>query len=196
MRHITLKLIEHWLVYTLNSPFISLISIALNATGPLYNRKHQSHEAQTHAINNQLGTILSRSCYSDVINSVWFLIVWKTHDLYTTSYNNYSEQEGTNVFQKCTCIVCVYRNFPLKSHSNCSYYSSIVFFVYIIFMFYLKALLYVCRIEQVSTLYQNINLTEPRMISQFERVLISFIKEIRILNTEMEHLALAVKRYT
>lgn len=128
MRHITLKLIEHWLVYTLNSPFISLISIALNATGPLYNRKHQSHEAQTHAINNQLGTILSRSRYSDVINSVWFLIVWKTHDLYTTSYNNYSEQEGTNVFQKCTCIVCVYRNFPLKSHSNCSYYSSIVFF--------------------------------------------------------------------
>ncbi|XP_056628820.1 ras and EF-hand domain-containing protein homolog isoform X2 [Triplophysa dalaica] len=53
---------------------------------------------------------------------------------------------------------------------------------------------FIPRIEQVSTLYQNINLTEPRMISQFERVLISFIKEIRILNTEMEHLALAVKR--
>ncbi|XP_057213453.1 ras and EF-hand domain-containing protein isoform X3 [Triplophysa rosa] len=32
------------------------------------------------------------------------------------------------------------------------------------------------------------------MISQFERVLSNFIKEIRILNTEMEHLALAVKR--
>ncbi|XP_057213452.1 ras and EF-hand domain-containing protein isoform X2 [Triplophysa rosa] len=53
---------------------------------------------------------------------------------------------------------------------------------------------FIPRIEQVSTLYQNISLTEPRMISQFERVLSNFIKEIRILNTEMEHLALAVKR--
>lgn len=53
---------------------------------------------------------------------------------------------------------------------------------------------FIPRIEQVSTLYQNISLTEPRMISQYERVLINFIKEIRILNTEMEHLALAVKR--
>lgn len=55
---------------------------------------------------------------------------------------------------------------------------------------------YVCRIDQVSTLYQNISLTEPRIVPQCERVLLSFIKEIRILNTEMEHLALAVKRYT
>uniref|UniRef100_A0A672Q2U0 RAS and EF-hand domain containing n=1 Tax=Sinocyclocheilus grahami TaxID=75366 RepID=A0A672Q2U0_SINGR len=53
---------------------------------------------------------------------------------------------------------------------------------------------YVCRIDQVSTLYQNISLTEPRIVPQYERVLLSFIKEIRILNTEMEHLALAVKR--
>ncbi|KTF81148.1 hypothetical protein cypCar_00007677 [Cyprinus carpio] len=52
------------------------------------------------------------------------------------------------------------------------------------------------RIDQVSTLYQNISLTEPRIVPQCERVLLSFIKEIRILNTEMEHLALAVKRYT
>uniref|UniRef100_A0A8C2EJN6 RAS and EF-hand domain containing n=1 Tax=Cyprinus carpio TaxID=7962 RepID=A0A8C2EJN6_CYPCA len=50
------------------------------------------------------------------------------------------------------------------------------------------------RIDQVSTLYQNISLTEPRIVPQCERVLLSFIKEIRILNTEMEHLALAVKR--
>uniref|UniRef100_A0A673NKI5 Ras and EF-hand domain-containing protein homolog n=1 Tax=Sinocyclocheilus rhinocerous TaxID=307959 RepID=A0A673NKI5_9TELE len=53
---------------------------------------------------------------------------------------------------------------------------------------------YVCRIDQISTLYQNISLTEPRIVPQYERVLLSFIKEIRILNTEMEHLALAVKR--
>uniref|UniRef100_A0A8C1Q7Q9 RAS and EF-hand domain containing n=1 Tax=Cyprinus carpio TaxID=7962 RepID=A0A8C1Q7Q9_CYPCA len=50
------------------------------------------------------------------------------------------------------------------------------------------------RIDQVSTLYQNISLTEPRIVPQYERVLLSFIKESRILNTEMEHLALAVKR--
>lgn len=55
---------------------------------------------------------------------------------------------------------------------------------------------YVCRIDQISTVYQNISLTEPRIVPQYERVLLSFIKEIRILNTEMEHLALAVKRYT
>ncbi|XP_056319033.1 ras and EF-hand domain-containing protein isoform X1 [Danio aesculapii] len=53
---------------------------------------------------------------------------------------------------------------------------------------------FIPRIDQVATLYQNISLTEPRMVPQYERVLVSFIKEIRILNTEMEHLALAVKR--
>ncbi|ROL48862.1 Ras and EF-hand domain-containing protein [Anabarilius grahami] len=53
---------------------------------------------------------------------------------------------------------------------------------------------FIPRFDQVSTLYQNISLTEPRMVPQYERVLLSFIKEIRILNTEMEHLALAVKR--
>jgi len=55
---------------------------------------------------------------------------------------------------------------------------------------------FICSIVQISTVYQNIRLTEPRIIPQFERGLLSFIKEIRILNTEMEHLALAVKRYT
>ncbi|CAM4714202.1 unnamed protein product [Leuciscus chuanchicus] len=53
---------------------------------------------------------------------------------------------------------------------------------------------FIPRIEPVSTLFQNISMTEPRMVPQYERVLLSFIKEIRILNTEMEHLALAVKR--
>ncbi|XP_043103331.1 ras and EF-hand domain-containing protein [Puntigrus tetrazona] len=53
---------------------------------------------------------------------------------------------------------------------------------------------FIPRIDQISTLYQNISLTEPRIIPQYERVLLGFIKEIRILNTEMEHLALAVKR--
>uniref|UniRef100_A0A8C1S0Q1 RAS and EF-hand domain containing n=1 Tax=Cyprinus carpio TaxID=7962 RepID=A0A8C1S0Q1_CYPCA len=53
---------------------------------------------------------------------------------------------------------------------------------------------FIPRIDQISTLYQNISLTEPRIVPQYERVLLSFIKESRILNTEMEHLALAVKR--
>ncbi|RXN12661.1 ras and EF-hand domain-containing [Labeo rohita] len=53
---------------------------------------------------------------------------------------------------------------------------------------------FIPRNDQISTLYQNISLTEPRIVPQYERVLLSFIKEIRILNTEMEHLALAVKR--
>ncbi|KAF4109622.1 ras and EF-hand domain-containing protein [Onychostoma macrolepis] len=53
---------------------------------------------------------------------------------------------------------------------------------------------FIPRIDQISTVYQNISLTEPRIVPQYERVLLSFIKEIRILNTEMEHLALAVKR--
>ncbi|XP_067268576.1 ras and EF-hand domain-containing protein homolog [Pseudorasbora parva] len=57
-----------------------------------------------------------------------------------------------------------------------------------------EQLKFIPRIDQVSTLYQNISLTEPRMVPQYERVLLSFIKEIRTLNNEMEHLALAVKR--
>ncbi|XP_051965026.1 ras and EF-hand domain-containing protein homolog [Xyrauchen texanus] len=53
---------------------------------------------------------------------------------------------------------------------------------------------FIPRVDQASTLYQNISLMEPRMVPQYEQVLFSFIKEIRILNTEMEHLALVVKR--
>ncbi|TRY99429.1 hypothetical protein DNTS_022986 [Danionella cerebrum] len=53
---------------------------------------------------------------------------------------------------------------------------------------------YISRPEQVSTLHQNICLTEPRLLPQFERVLLDFIREIQILNAEIEHLALAVKR--
>ncbi|XP_055024025.2 ras and EF-hand domain-containing protein [Misgurnus anguillicaudatus] len=53
---------------------------------------------------------------------------------------------------------------------------------------------FIPRLDQVSTLYQNISMTEPRMVPQYERVLYNFIKEIQLLNTEMEHLALAVKR--
>ncbi|XP_051525909.1 ras and EF-hand domain-containing protein-like isoform X1 [Myxocyprinus asiaticus] len=53
---------------------------------------------------------------------------------------------------------------------------------------------FIPRVDQASTLYQNISLMEPRMMPQYEQVLLSFIREIRILNTEMEHLALSIKR--
>ncbi|XP_054467499.1 ras and EF-hand domain-containing protein homolog [Anoplopoma fimbria] len=48
--------------------------------------------------------------------------------------------------------------------------------------------------EQAATLYQNISLTEPRLINQFEKVIINFTKEIKQQNSEMENLALAIKR--
>uniref|UniRef100_A0A087YM10 RAS and EF-hand domain containing n=1 Tax=Poecilia formosa TaxID=48698 RepID=A0A087YM10_POEFO len=50
------------------------------------------------------------------------------------------------------------------------------------------------RHEQAATLYQNISLTEPRLIPQFEKVIINFTKEIKQQNSEMENLALAIKR--
>uniref|UniRef100_W5KVX3 RAS and EF-hand domain containing n=1 Tax=Astyanax mexicanus TaxID=7994 RepID=W5KVX3_ASTMX len=53
---------------------------------------------------------------------------------------------------------------------------------------------FIPRIDQVSILYQNISLTEARIIPQYERVVLNFIREIKLQNTEMEHLALAVKR--
>lgn len=46
-----------------------------------------------------------------------------------------------------------------------------------------------------STLYQNLSLTEPRLIPQLENVIMSFVKEIKQQNSEMENLALAIKRY-
>ncbi|KAK5871095.1 hypothetical protein PBY51_003995 [Eleginops maclovinus] len=53
---------------------------------------------------------------------------------------------------------------------------------------------FIPRNEQAATLYQNISLTEPRLINQFEKVIINFTKEIRQQNSEMENLALAIKR--
>uniref|UniRef100_A0A8C6R5K3 RAS and EF hand domain containing n=1 Tax=Nannospalax galili TaxID=1026970 RepID=A0A8C6R5K3_NANGA len=50
------------------------------------------------------------------------------------------------------------------------------------------------RKEQVSTLYQNINLVEPRLIQPYEHVIKNFIHEIKLQSTEMENLAIAVKR--
>ncbi|KAK1334410.1 hypothetical protein QTO34_005415 [Cnephaeus nilssonii] len=50
------------------------------------------------------------------------------------------------------------------------------------------------RKEQVSTLYQNINLVEPRLIQPYEHVIKNFIREIKLQSTEMESLAIAVKR--
>ncbi|XP_029533210.1 ras and EF-hand domain-containing protein homolog isoform X2 [Oncorhynchus nerka] len=50
------------------------------------------------------------------------------------------------------------------------------------------------RNEQAATLYQNISMTEPRMVPQYERVIMSFTREIKQHNAEMENLALAVKR--
>ncbi|XP_003810349.1 ras and EF-hand domain-containing protein isoform X1 [Pan paniscus] len=53
---------------------------------------------------------------------------------------------------------------------------------------------FIPREEQVSTLYQNINLLEPRLIQPYEHVIKNFIREIRLQSTEMENLAIAVKR--
>lgn len=50
------------------------------------------------------------------------------------------------------------------------------------------------RHEQVATLYHNISVTEPRLIPQFEKVILSFTRELKQQNSEMENLALAIKR--
>jgi Ras and EF-hand domain-containing protein len=44
-------------------------------------------------------------------------------------------------------------------------------------------------------LYQTINLVEPRLIQPYEHVIKNFIREIKLQSTEMENLAIAVKRY-
>lgn len=46
-----------------------------------------------------------------------------------------------------------------------------------------------------AMLYQNLSLTEPRLIPQLENVILIFVKEIKQQNSEMENLALAIKRY-
>ncbi|CAJ1068951.1 ras and EF-hand domain-containing protein homolog isoform X1 [Xyrichtys novacula] len=53
---------------------------------------------------------------------------------------------------------------------------------------------YIPRHEQAATLYQNISLTEPRLIPQLEKVIMNFTKEIKQQTSEMENLALAIKR--
>ncbi|XP_069736923.1 ras and EF-hand domain-containing protein isoform X2 [Phaenicophaeus curvirostris] len=53
---------------------------------------------------------------------------------------------------------------------------------------------YIPRQEQVSVLYQNIHIVEPRLIQPYEHVIKNFIQEIRLQSTEMETLAIAVKR--
>ncbi|XP_038560651.1 LOW QUALITY PROTEIN: ras and EF-hand domain-containing protein [Micropterus salmoides] len=53
---------------------------------------------------------------------------------------------------------------------------------------------FIPRSEQAAMLYQNISLTEPRLIPQLEKVIINFTKEIKQQNSEMENLALAIKR--
>uniref|UniRef100_G1LSD0 RAS and EF-hand domain containing n=1 Tax=Ailuropoda melanoleuca TaxID=9646 RepID=G1LSD0_AILME len=53
---------------------------------------------------------------------------------------------------------------------------------------------FIPRKEQVSTLYLNINLVEPRLIQPYEHVIRNFIREIKLQSTEMENLAIAVKR--
>ncbi|NXE28158.1 RASEF protein, partial [Ardeotis kori] len=50
------------------------------------------------------------------------------------------------------------------------------------------------RQEQVSVLYQNIHIVEPRLIQPYEHVIKNFIREIKLQSTEMETLAIAVKR--
>ncbi|XP_062455797.1 ras and EF-hand domain-containing protein [Rhea pennata] len=53
---------------------------------------------------------------------------------------------------------------------------------------------YIPRQEQVSVLYQNIHIVEPRLIQPYEHVIKNFIREIKLQSTEMEALAIAVKR--
>ncbi|NWS18593.1 RASEF protein, partial [Pachyramphus minor] len=53
---------------------------------------------------------------------------------------------------------------------------------------------YIPRQEQVSVLYQNIHIAEPRLIQSYEHVIKNFIREIKLQSTEMESLAIAVKR--
>ncbi|KAM4809715.1 ras and EF-hand domain-containing protein [Rhinophrynus dorsalis] len=53
---------------------------------------------------------------------------------------------------------------------------------------------YIPRREQASVLYQNINIVEPLLIQQYEHVIRNFVREIRLQSTEMENLAIAVKR--
>ncbi|NXP20084.1 RASEF protein, partial [Scytalopus superciliaris] len=50
------------------------------------------------------------------------------------------------------------------------------------------------RQDQVSVLYQNIHVAEPRLIQSYEHVIKNFIQEIKLQSTEMETLAIAVKR--
>ncbi|XP_063050586.1 ras and EF-hand domain-containing protein homolog isoform X2 [Engraulis encrasicolus] len=53
---------------------------------------------------------------------------------------------------------------------------------------------YIAKREQTAILHQNISMTEPRLVPQYERVVLNFTREIKLQTTEMEHLALAVKR--
>ncbi|XP_044143664.1 ras and EF-hand domain-containing protein [Bufo gargarizans] len=53
---------------------------------------------------------------------------------------------------------------------------------------------YIPRKEQASTLYENITIVEPLLIQQYEHVIRNFVREIRLQSTEMENLAIAVKR--
>ncbi|XP_063313257.1 ras and EF-hand domain-containing protein isoform X1 [Pelobates fuscus] len=53
---------------------------------------------------------------------------------------------------------------------------------------------FIPRREQASVLYQNINIVEPLLIQQYEHVIRNFVREIRLQSTEMENLAIAVKR--
>ncbi|XP_061757294.1 ras and EF-hand domain-containing protein [Nerophis ophidion] len=54
--------------------------------------------------------------------------------------------------------------------------------------------MFVPKQEHVATLYQNISMNEPRLIPQLEKVLLCFTKEIKQQNSEMENLALAIRR--
>ncbi|XP_032062004.1 ras and EF-hand domain-containing protein [Aythya fuligula] len=53
---------------------------------------------------------------------------------------------------------------------------------------------FIPRQEQVSVLYQNIHIVEPGLIQSYEHVIKNFIREIKLQSTEMETLAIAVKR--
>lgn len=90
---------------------------------------------------------------------------------------------------------------PTRSFCYCCFSSSLVSFIKVFWKFaflffaWFNFSFFFWRKEQVSTLYQNINLVEPRLIQPYEHVIKNFIREIKLQSTEMENLAIAVKRY-
>ena len=99
----------------------------------------------------------------------------------------------TALFPPCQsfCYCC----FFLPGFLSVSFLTEFWNFAFLYFTWFNLISIFFGRKEQVSTLYQNINLVEPRLIQPYEHVIKNFIREIKLQSTEMENLAVAVKRY-